>query len=104
MSQLQLSLLGEPIVKHGEQTLTFSTRKALALLVYLAAYAAKSWGLPPELAVGIGTATAAALGLVGGGIAIRRQGIYFAMITLALANVMRGFCRSIRKISAPTTT
>jgi DNA-binding SARP family transcriptional activator len=36
MSQLQLSLLGVPIVKHGEHTLTFSTRKALALLVYLA--------------------------------------------------------------------
>src|SRR5579864_4039594 len=36
MSQLHLSLLGEPIVKHGEHTLTFSTRKALALLVYLA--------------------------------------------------------------------
>src|SRR5438876_4462517 len=36
MSQLQLSLFGTPIVKHGECTLTFSTRKALALLVYLA--------------------------------------------------------------------
>src|SRR5438132_12550154 len=36
MSQLQLSLLGTPVVKHGERTLTFSTRKALALLVYLA--------------------------------------------------------------------
>ena len=36
MSQLQVALLGEPIVKHGEQTLIFSTRKALALLVYLA--------------------------------------------------------------------
>jgi DNA-binding SARP family transcriptional activator len=36
MSQLQLSLLGEPIVKHGEHMLIFSTRKALALLVYLA--------------------------------------------------------------------
>ncbi|HEX6478173.1 MAG TPA: AAA family ATPase [Ktedonobacteraceae bacterium] len=36
MSQLQLSLLGTPLVKHGEQTLTFSTRKALALLIYLA--------------------------------------------------------------------
>src|SRR3989442_1720507 len=35
MSQLHLSLLGEPIVKHGEDTLTFSTRKALALLVFL---------------------------------------------------------------------
>ena len=36
MSQLQLSLLGVPVVKHAERTLTFSTRKALALLVYLA--------------------------------------------------------------------
>src|SRR5437763_15789894 len=36
MSQVQLSLLCTPVVKHGEQTLTFSTRKALALLVYLA--------------------------------------------------------------------
>src|ERR1700736_4382595 len=36
MSQLHLSLFGVPIVKHGERTLTFSTRKALALLVYLA--------------------------------------------------------------------
>src|SRR5207244_974635 len=36
MSQLQLSLLGTPVVKHGERALTFSTRKALALLVYLA--------------------------------------------------------------------
>ena len=36
MCQLQLSLFGVPIVKHGETTLTFSTRKALALLVYLA--------------------------------------------------------------------
>src|SRR5438132_1446717 len=35
MSQLQLSLLGEPIVKHGEHILTFSTRKAMALLIYL---------------------------------------------------------------------
>ena len=36
MSQLQLSLLGAPIITHGEHTLTFSTRKALALLAYLA--------------------------------------------------------------------
>jgi DNA-binding SARP family transcriptional activator len=36
MSQLQLSLLGVPEVKHGEHTLTFPTRKALALLIYLA--------------------------------------------------------------------
>jgi DNA-binding SARP family transcriptional activator len=36
MSQLQLLLLGTPIVKHGEHILSFSSRKALALLVYLA--------------------------------------------------------------------
>src|SRR5277367_4997530 len=51
---------------------------------YLAAYAAKSWGLPPEISILIGTATAAVLGLIAGRLAIRRQGIYFAMITLAL--------------------
>jgi branched-chain amino acid transport system permease protein len=55
---------------------------------YLAAYAAKSWALPPELAVVVGTATAALLGVIAGGVAIRRQGIYFAMITLALAQMM----------------
>jgi len=55
---------------------------------YLAAYAAKVWGLPPEFAVLAGTATAAVLGLIAGVVAIRRQGIYFAMITLALAQMM----------------
>jgi branched-chain amino acid transport system permease protein len=55
---------------------------------YLCAYAAKSWGLDPEFAVLTGTATAAVLGIIAGVIAIRRQGIYFAMITLALAQMM----------------
>jgi len=55
---------------------------------YLCAYAAKHWGLQPEFAVIIGTATAAVLGMIAGAIAIRRQGIYFAMITLALAQMM----------------
>src|SRR5216683_1274244 len=54
---------------------------------YLSAYSAKVWGLPPELAILTGTATAAVLGLVAGSLAIRRQGIYFAMITLALAQM-----------------
>jgi branched-chain amino acid transport system permease protein len=44
--------------------------------------------LQPELAVLVGTAVAAVLGLIAGRIAIRRQGIYFAMITLALAQMM----------------
>jgi branched-chain amino acid transport system permease protein len=55
---------------------------------YLAAYAAQSWAMPPGLAIIIGTATAAVLGIIAGLIAIRRQGIYFAMITLALAQMM----------------
>jgi branched-chain amino acid transport system permease protein len=58
---------------------------------YLAAYAAKTWHLQPELAILTGTATAAVLGVIAGGVAIRRQGIYFAMITLALAQMMYFF-------------
>jgi branched-chain amino acid transport system permease protein len=58
---------------------------------YLSAHAAKVWGLPPELAILTGTATAAGLGLISGLLAIRRQGIYFAMITLALAQMMYFF-------------
>ena len=58
---------------------------------YLSAYSAKAWGFPPELAILTGTATAAILGLLAGSLAIRRQGIYFAMITLALAQMMYFF-------------
>ncbi|HET9714865.1 MAG TPA: branched-chain amino acid ABC transporter permease [Pseudolabrys sp.] len=58
---------------------------------YLSAYSAKAWGFPPELAILTGTATAAVFGLVAGSLAIRRQGIYFAMITLALAQMMYFF-------------
>src|SRR6185295_7134382 len=55
---------------------------------YVSAHAAKVWGLPPELAILAGAATGAGLGVVAGALAIRRQGIYFAMITLALAQMM----------------
>jgi branched-chain amino acid transport system permease protein len=58
---------------------------------YFTAYAAKAWGWPPELAIILGTAGAAALGAIAGALAIRRQGIYFAMITLALAQMMYFF-------------
>ena len=58
---------------------------------YVAAYAAKGWGSTPELAIAAGTVTAALLGGIAGFIAIRRQGIYFAMITLALAQMMYFF-------------
>jgi branched-chain amino acid transport system permease protein len=55
---------------------------------YFSAYAAKSWGWHPEFAVLLGTGVAAVLGAIAGSVAIRRQGIYFAMITLALAQMM----------------
>src|SRR5262245_6670323 len=55
---------------------------------YASAHAAKVWGFPPEFAILFGTACSAALGLVTGLLAIRRQGIYFAMITLALAQMV----------------
>jgi branched-chain amino acid transport system permease protein len=59
---------------------------------YVSAYAAKEWGLTPELAVLAGGLTGGLLGVVFGWIAIRRQGIYFAMITLALAQMNYFFC------------
>ena len=65
---------------------------------YVSAHAAKVWGLPPELAILSGTAAAAAFGLIVGALAIRRQGIYFAMITLALAQMMYFFA-----VQAPFT-
>jgi branched-chain amino acid transport system permease protein len=59
---------------------------------YIAGHAAKVWGLTPELSLLAGTAAAAVLGLGFGALAIRRQGIYFAMITLALAQMVYFFC------------
>ena len=55
---------------------------------YITAHAAKVWGWPPELALVAGTVFAAGLGFLMGALAIRRQGIYFAMITLALAQMI----------------
>jgi branched-chain amino acid transport system permease protein len=55
---------------------------------YASAHAAKVWGFTPELAILFGTACATGLGLLAGLLAIRRQGIYFAMITLALAQMV----------------
>ncbi|TCI00894.1 branched-chain amino acid ABC transporter permease [Roseococcus sp. SYP-B2431] len=65
---------------------------------YLTGHAAKVWGLPPELSILLGGLVGAALGLVIGWIAIRRQGIYFAMITLAFAQMVYFFC-----VQAPFT-
>lgn len=58
---------------------------------YIAAQAAKVWGFTPELAILSGTLAAAVLGLVIGALSIRRQGIYFAMVTLAFAQMVYFF-------------
>src|SRR5690348_15611879 len=72
--------------------LSFGHAMFLGMAGYLSAHAAKVWGVTPEVAILTGTATATALGVVSGLIAIRRQGIYFAMITLALAQMVFFFC------------
>jgi branched-chain amino acid transport system permease protein len=72
--------------------LSFGHAMFLGTAGYVSAHAAKVWGAPPELAILAGTAAAALLGLVSGALAIRRQGIYFAMITLALAQMIFFFC------------
>ena len=71
--------------------LSFGHAMFLGTAGYLAAHAAKVWGFPPELAILTGTAASAALGVVVGALAIRRQGIYFAMITLAIAQMVYFF-------------
>jgi branched-chain amino acid transport system permease protein len=68
--------------------LSFGHAMFLGTAGYAAAHSAKVWGFPPELAILFGTGCAFALGIVTGLLAIRRQGIYFAMITLALAQMM----------------
>ena len=55
---------------------------------YIAGHAAKVWGFPPELMLLTGLAVGAGLGLLFGLFAIRRQGIYLAMVTLALAQMI----------------
>jgi len=65
---------------------------------YVSAHAAKVWGLTPELAILLGTLAAAVLGLAIGALAIRRQGIYFAMVTLAFAQMVFFF-----SVQAPFT-
>jgi branched-chain amino acid transport system permease protein len=59
---------------------------------YVTAWTAKHWGLSAEVAILLGGATGGILGLVLGYIAIRRQGLYFAMITLGLAQMVYFFC------------
>ncbi len=59
---------------------------------YIAGYALTKLGLPVEIGLLLGTLTGAAIGFVMGSLAIRRQGIYFTMITLALAQMLYFVC------------
>ncbi|WP_343722133.1 branched-chain amino acid ABC transporter permease [Herbaspirillum seropedicae] len=68
--------------------LSFGHAAFLGWAGYMCGQALKMWGLPTELGLIIGTLTGALIGLVMGLLAIRRQGIYFTMITLALAQML----------------
>ncbi|MBM3950400.1 MAG: branched-chain amino acid ABC transporter permease [Rhodospirillales bacterium] len=78
--------------------LSFGHAAYFGFAAYITGHTAKVWGWPPEIAILAGTAVAAALGVAFGWLAIRRQGIYFAMITLALAQMLYFFC-----VQAPFT-
>ncbi|UUX96336.1 branched-chain amino acid ABC transporter permease [Aquabacterium sp. J223] len=72
--------------------LSFGHAAFLGSAAYACGWFVRSAGWPPELGVLAGVAVAALLGLVVGFIAIRRQGIYFAMITLAMAQMVYFVC------------
>ncbi|MGO9768922.1 MAG: branched-chain amino acid ABC transporter permease [Roseiarcus sp.] len=78
--------------------LSFGHAMFLGLASYVCAHAAKVWGLEPELAILTGVGAAALLGLITGALSIRSQGIYFAMITVAFAQMIYFFC-----VEAPFT-
>ena len=78
--------------------LSFGHAMFFGSAAYVCGYAAKTWGLTPEIAILLGTLSAALLGLVVGWLAVRRQGIYFAMVTLALSQLVYFIC-----VQAPFT-
>ncbi|WP_229426570.1 branched-chain amino acid ABC transporter permease [Microvirga alba] len=71
--------------------LSFGHAAYFGMSSYVAAHAAKVWGLSPELAILCGVGIAVLLGCIFGALAIRRQGIYFAMVTLAFAQMVYFF-------------
>jgi len=68
--------------------LSFGHAMFLGTAGYCSAHALKVWNLPPELGIVVGTAAACALAVITGFVSIRRQGIYFSMITLALSQLL----------------
>ena len=75
--------------------LSFGHAAYFGMGCYISAYAAKTWGFSAELCVLTGGVAGAVMGLAFGAIAIRRQGIYFAMITLALAQFTYFLCTQL---------
>jgi branched-chain amino acid transport system permease protein len=78
--------------------LSFGHAMFFGFAAYVSGHAAKVWGLTPELAILLGTASATIIGIVTGWLAVRRQGIYFAMVTLALSQMIYFVC-----VQAPFT-
>jgi branched-chain amino acid transport system permease protein len=78
--------------------LSFGHAMFFGLAAYVCGHAAKVWGLTPEIAVVLGTLSATVVGVLVGWLAVRRQGIYFAMVTLALSQMIYFFC-----VQAPFT-
>ena len=72
--------------------LSFGHAMFFGVAAYACAHSAKVWGWTPEVAIIFGTLAAAVLGLVVGWLAVRRQGIYFAMVTLALSQMVYFIC------------
>ena len=75
--------------------LSFGHAMFLGAAGYFSAHIAKVWGWPPEAAILTAALGAAGIGVVTGALAIRRQGIYFAMITLALSQMIYFFCLQV---------
>jgi branched-chain amino acid transport system permease protein len=72
--------------------LSFGHAMFLGSAGYFSAHIAKVWGWPPELAIIAAALGAGVIGVFTGALAIRRQGIYFSMITLALSQMIYFFC------------
>ena len=78
--------------------LSFGHAMFFGFAAYVSGHAAKVWGFTPEVCLLLGTLSATAIGLVTGWLAVRREGIYFAMVTLALAQMIYFIC-----VQAPFT-
>ena len=78
--------------------LSFGHAMFFGFAAYVSGHAAKVWGFTPEVCLVLGTLSATAIGFVTGWLAVRREGIYFAMVTLALAQMIYFIC-----VQAPFT-